>query len=214
MSGTRASPDVASPAGTAPAAPSGISPGVSPVSSERVPSGAASGVPRSFWLLNGALSITALAILGWLLVLRTPSAELGLDLRMMPTVNAALNTLSTAFLVAGYVAIRRRQVTLHRALMMSAFATSVLFLVGYLAYHYVHGDTRYTGEGAVRVVYLVILASHILLSMTVVPLALTSFYLSLSGRLALHRRVSRVTLPVWLYVSVTGVVVYFMLHVF
>jgi putative membrane protein len=90
----------------------------------------------------------------------------------------------------------------------------VLFLVGYLAYHYVHGDTRFPGTGTWRGIYLAILASHVLLSMAVVPLVLTTFWFALRRSFARHRRLARVTLPIWLYVSVTGVVIFAMLRAF
>ena len=96
--------------------------------------------------------------------------------------------------------------------MVTAFALSAVFLVGYLSYHYVHGDTRYTGTGAMRAVYLTVLASHIVLSITVVPGALTAFYFALTRQFERHRRLNRVFLPIWLYVSVTGVAIYFMLR--
>jgi putative membrane protein len=134
----------------------------------------------------------------------------GADLSFMPSVNAALNATAALLLAAGWVAIRSRRPDVHKYLMVSAFAASALFLVGYVAYHYVHGDTRY--DGAHRGVYLAILATHVILSMFVPPAALTAFYLAYKRRFAAHKRVTRVLLPVWLYVSVTGVVVYFMLH--
>jgi putative membrane protein len=96
--------------------------------------------------------------------------------------------------------------------MVTAFAFSAVFLVGYLSYHYVHGDTRYEGVGIGRGAYLAVLATHIVLSITVVPGALTSFYFALTKQFDRHRRLNRVFLPIWLYVSVTGVVIYFMLR--
>ena len=130
----------------------------------------------------------------------------------MPAVNACLNAASATALTLGWVAIKRKRPDVHRALMVSAFVASSLFLIGYVVYHYAHGDTKYAGTGAMRVIYFAVLASHVLLSMAVVPLALTSFYFAFRAEHARHRRVARVTLPIWLYVSVTGVVVYFMLH--
>lgn len=171
--------------------------------------------PRSFALLNAALSAVALAILAYVLVLRprdAATAATGLDLRFLPAVNATLNATASALIIAAVWAIRTGQRALHRRLMLSALGCSVLFLVGYLAYHYVHGDTRYPGEGAARTAYLFILASHVVLSITVVPLVLTTLWLSLSGRFATHRKVARVTFPIWLYVSVTGVLIFFMLR--
>jgi putative membrane protein len=99
-------------------------------------------------------------------------------------------------------------------LMFAALVSSALFFVSYVVYHNFHGDTKFTGTGAVRPAYFFILISHILLSAVAVPLILSSFYLSLAGRLALHKRVSRITFPVWLYVSVTGVLIFAMLKLF
>jgi putative membrane protein len=96
--------------------------------------------------------------------------------------------------------------------MISAFCASSLFLVGYVAYHYVHGDTKYAGQGALRYVYFGVLISHVLLSMAVVPMALASFYYAFRERFQTHARIARILLPIWLYVSVTGVLIYFMLR--
>jgi putative membrane protein len=168
---------------------------------------------RAFYAFNAVLSVVALGVLFYILVVRRGGPGLGMDLRFMPAVNAGLNALSAVLLLTGYVAIRNRSVTLHKYCMVSAFASSSLFLGGYLAYHFVHGDTRFQGTGAVRAVYLLVLASHVLLSMTIVPLALTSLYFSLFKRsFKQHARVARVTLPLWLYVSVTGVLIFFMLR--
>ena len=167
---------------------------------------------RAFFVINAAVSILALLFLGWLLVWRDEVASLGLNLRFMPAVNAGLNTLSATCLIAAYVAIRRGNRKLHQTLMLSAFAASAVFLLGYVAYHFVHGDTKYTGEGILRGVYFFVLISHVLLSMGVLPLALTSFYLAFTQRFSTHKKVTRWTFPIWLYVSVTGVVIYFMLR--
>ncbi len=166
---------------------------------------------RTFYVFNAVLSVVALAVLFYILILRRGSGGAGLDLRFMPAVNASLNALAATLLTAGWVAIRRKAVTVHKYCMVSAFAASALFLVGYLAYHFVHGDTKYVGP--MRGLYLSILASHVLLSMGIVPLALSSFYFALVKRsFRQHARVARVTLPIWLYVSVTGVVIFFMLR--
>lgn len=166
---------------------------------------------RSFYVLNGLLSAAALAFLAYILVIRR-GGGMGADLSFMPGVNAALNATSATALAAGYIAIKRRRPDVHRALMVSAFVASSLFLVGYVAYHYAHGDTKYAGVGLMRTIYLSILASHVLLSIAVVPLVLTSLFFAARAEHARHRKVARITLPIWLYVSVTGVVVYFMLH--
>jgi putative membrane protein len=166
---------------------------------------------RAFFVFNAALSTGALSLLAYLLLIRRGSGG-AVDLSFMPSINAALNATAAACLVAGYVAVRSGRPRAHKFLMVSAVAASSLFLGGYLADHFVHGDTRYQGTGTVRVIYLLILASHVLLSMTVVPLALTTFFFAYKGAFARHRRVAKVTLPVWLYVSITGVVVFFMLR--
>ena len=167
---------------------------------------------RGFYWLNGAVSVGALGVIAWLLIVRQAPGGAGIDLRFMPGVNAGLNTLSTLLLVGGFVAARRRRFDVHRTLMVGAFIASSLFLVGYLAYHYVHGDTKFAGEGVARAVYLTILASHVLLSMGVVPLALSALYFAWRRRFVAHRKVTRILLPMWLYVSVTGVIIYLMLH--
>jgi putative membrane protein len=166
---------------------------------------------RPFWIVNGVVSILALGLLAYLLLVHrgagAPDA-----LSFMPAVNAAFNACAALLLVLGFVSIRRRRVRRHQALMLGAFASSVLFLVGYLAYHAVHGDTRYPGTGAPRVVYLVVLASHVLLSIPVVPLCLSAFYYAFRRDFVAHRRITKFLFPIWLYVSVTGVAVFLMLR--
>jgi uncharacterized membrane protein YozB (DUF420 family) len=133
----------------------------------------------------------------------------------LPSVNAALNGTSAVLLLFGYSAIRRSQVRLHKACMLAALGVSTLFLASYLYYHIVvkQGQpTRFIAEGPVRLVYFLLLGSHTILAALVAPLALWTAGLALTGRFARHRRLARWTLPVWLYVSVTGVVVYWMLY--
>lgn len=166
---------------------------------------------RSFWLFNTVISTAAIAFLGWLLVLREGGGSGGPDLRFMPAVNAALNATAATLLVLGFAAIRSGRRELHKRLMVSAFAASAVFLVGYVIYHYAHGDTAYTGEGAMRIVYFTVLITHVLLSIVMLPMILTTFYLASKERFATHRKLARWTLPIWLYVSVTGVAIYFML---
>lgn len=166
---------------------------------------------RAFFAFTAVVSVAALSLIGWLLLVRRGGAE-GVDLRFLPAVNAGLNATAATLLAAGWVAIRRKRARLHRALMVGAFAASSLFLVSYLTYHYVHGDTRYAGHGAIKVAYLLLLASHVLLSMPVVPMALVAFYFAWRRQFDRHRRVTRWLAPVWLYVSVTGVLVFVMLR--
>ncbi len=167
---------------------------------------------RSFWMFNAVISTAAVAFLGWLLVLREGGGSGGADLSFMPAVNATLNATAATLLCFGLVAIRRGRRELHKRLMVSAFAASAVFLVGYVIYHYAHGDTPYTGEGAMRTVYFTVLITHVLLSIVMLPMILTTFYLAAKERFATHKKLARWTLPVWLYVSVTGVAIYFMLQ--
>jgi putative membrane protein len=164
---------------------------------------------RRFMILNAVVSLLALSLLAWILLIRsaTPSAA---DLSFMPAVNACLNATCAVFLVLGLRAIKRRDRQLHKRFMISAFCASSLFLIGYVVYHYVHGDTKYAGP--IRMVYFAILISHILLSTAIVPMALASFYYAFRERFTTHAKVARVLFPIWLYVSVTGVVIFFMLR--
>lgn len=130
----------------------------------------------------------------------------------LATTNAVLNAISTVLLVVGWIAIRRRNWRAHRAAMVAAFLVSTVFLVCYLAYHWIVGHVPFTGQGPVRMVYFAILISHILLAVVVPVLALRMFFLAFRGRLDAHRRLGRIALPIWLYVSVTGVIIYAMLY--
>jgi len=130
----------------------------------------------------------------------------------LPAVDATLNAASAVLLACGYYFIRRRNIPAHKFCMLSAFATSTLFLICYLTYHYYHGVTRFPGQGALRAFYFALLGSHTVLAAVSVPLALTTLYRALHQRFELHKRIARWTLPVWLYVSLTGVAVYWMLY--
>jgi putative membrane protein len=130
----------------------------------------------------------------------------------LPTLNAALNTLSAVFLCAGYFFIRRQNVRAHRACMVAALGSSALFLISYLVYHYQVGSVRYTGQGWMRIVYFAVLITHTVLATAVVPLALLTLIRALRQKFPQHRRIARWTLPIWLYVSITGVIVYIMLY--
>jgi uncharacterized membrane protein YozB (DUF420 family) len=130
----------------------------------------------------------------------------------LATTNAVLNALATVLLVAGWVFIARGQWKAHRAAMIAAFAVSAVFLVCYLTYHYLVGHVPFRGQGPVRTVYFAILISHIILAVFVPILALRMFFLAWKGRWEAHRRLGKITMPIWLYVSVTGVVIYAMLY--
>ncbi len=130
----------------------------------------------------------------------------------LPTLNAALNGTSAVLLALGYLLIRRKKVDLHKACMVSAFVTSTLFLVSYLTYHYHAGSKPFPGEGWTRPVYFAILISHVILATVTLPLTIVTLARGLRGRFEKHRRIARWALPIWLYVSVTGVMVYLMLY--
>jgi uncharacterized membrane protein YozB (DUF420 family) len=133
-------------------------------------------------------------------------------LRDLPALNAALNAASAALLATGFILIRSGRREAHKRAMLAAFSCSTLFLVSYLVYHAQVGSVRFQGRGPVRVLYFAILISHTLLAVTVVPLALVTLVRALQARFDRHRRIARIALPIWGYVSVTGVVVYWMLY--
>jgi uncharacterized membrane protein YozB (DUF420 family) len=130
----------------------------------------------------------------------------------LPDVNAALNSLSAVFLFAGYRFIRLKNQQAHRRCMLAAFTCSILFLICYLTYHFQVGSVPFKGQGGVRVVYFTILLTHTILAVVIVPLALITLIRALRERFDAHRRIARWTFPIWLYVSITGVVVYWMLY--
>jgi putative membrane protein len=130
----------------------------------------------------------------------------------LPHLNACLNATSAILLFSGYSFIRARNVIAHRACQISALVVSILFLASYLTYHYYHGATRFQGAGLARPIYFTILTSHTILAIVIVPLVIISFYRAFRGDFLRHRRIARITLPLWLYVSVTGVIVYLMLY--
>jgi putative membrane protein len=170
------------------------------------------GGDRRFWLFNALVSGAAVLFLGWLLYGRGQSSGEGVDLRFMPAVNASLNALTATLLTCGWVAIKRGKQQLHRYLMTTAFVVAALFLVGYIAYHAAHGDTKYTGQGALRTLYFAVLISHVLLSMVTLPLAIAALTFALQRKFVSHKKVTKWLFPMWLYVSVTGVTVFFMLR--
>ena len=130
----------------------------------------------------------------------------------LPAVNATLNAIAAVLLVIGYVLIRRQQWRAHRAVMLAAFGVSTLFLISYLIYHANVGSRPFPGTGPIRVVYLTILVTHIILAALIVPMALITLTRGLRERFDRHVPIARWTLPIWLYVSVTGVIVYLMLY--
>ena len=161
--------------------------------------------------LIGILSLVVVLIVGFLLLGHDPGAPT-LDVSVFPPLNAALNASSAVLLTMGYVFIRRRRVAAHRACMLAAFAVSTAFLIAYVTYHFLTGSRAFPGQGWIRWVYFPLLVTHIVLAAAMVPFVLTTLYRALRGEYVLHARIARRTLPVWLYVSVTGVVVYLLLY--
>lgn len=163
------------------------------------------------------IAFVSAAVFVFLLVLiygRTGTAADAARYASLPAWNAFFNTCSASCLVAGWRAIRAGNRRLHAGLMLSALGFSALFLVSYVVYHSVHGDTRFAGEGWVRTSYLAILASHVLVTAAALPMILATLYYAAGGRFDSHRRLARRTLPAWLYVSVTGVAIFAMLRAY
>lgn len=158
------------------------------------------------------ISAAASLFLFWLIYVHPASDVASVRFAFLPPLNAVLNGLSATALLIGFTFIRARRIAAHRASMITAFAFSTLFLVGYILHHALHGDVHYPVHAAWRSIYIPLLISHIVLATLTLPLVLVTFFFSLSGRFPQHRRVARWTFPLWLYVSVTGVVTYVMLR--
>jgi putative membrane protein len=160
------------------------------------------------------ISSAAFLFLIWLIYFRETAEETAAWVANLPALNAMLNSVSTVLILAGFVAIKKRKFVAHMKFMLTAFITSALFLISYLIYHHYVGHTPFPGEGFIRPVYFTILISHIILSAFVVPLVLTSYYFAFAGKFRTHRKVSKWTFPIWLYVSVTGVMIFFILNAY
>jgi len=150
----------------------------------------------------------AVTFLLWLLYVHHASATFAGRWMFLPALNALLNGLCAIALCVGLYFIKQGNRDAHRNSMLLAFVFSSIFLVSYIVNHALHGDTIFPGHGLVRTLYLSILASHVILSIVALPMVLTTFFFSLTGRFAMHRRIARLTFPIWLYVSITGVVVF------
>lgn len=140
-----------------------------------------------------------------------PKFDLGFNIGFLPKLNAIINGTTSLVLVLGFIAIRNKNIILHRRLMTTALLLSVIFLLSYVTYHSASDSTKYGGEGILKSIYYFILLSHILLAIVIVPLVLISFVRALSQKYDKHRKIARYTLPLWLYVTVTGVIVYLMI---
>lgn len=163
-------------------------------------------VRRLIWIASVAIPLVVI------LLLSLPRIDIGVDTSLIPRLNAIINTSVSVLLLVGYFLIRQKQVSAHRKVMLTAFGLSVLFLVSYVVYHLTHEEVRFGGTGWIRALYLFVLITHVGLSVFVVPLALFTMYPALMGRYREHKRVARWTFPLWLYVSVTGVLVYVFLR--
>lgn len=135
-----------------------------------------------------------------------------LSIDSLPALNATLNSLSALLLLSGYAFIRRGRIRAHTVCMIAAFSVSILFLISYLIYHYHVGSIRFGGQGWARPVYFTILITHTVLAVLIVPMALITLYRAWKKQFVKHRRIARWTLPIWIYVSITGVVIYLMLY--
>jgi putative membrane protein len=167
---------------------------------------------RSALFVIGGISLAVVLVVGYLLLGHRAEPGAGALVVGLPLLNACLNATSAALLTAGWFFIRRKRVTAHKTCMVSALAVSSLFLVSYVTYHSLAGSRPFAGTGWIRLVYFPMLVTHIVLAAAIVPLALTTVYRALQGSFARHVRIARWTLPIWLYVSVTGVLVYWMLY--
>jgi putative membrane protein len=157
------------------------------------------------------ISAAATIFLFWLIYIHPALDVSGNELSFLPALDAILNGCASVALLMGYRFIRARRIAAHRRAMIIAFAFSTVFLVCYIGNYALHGESHYPGHSLARIIYLVILVSHVLLSMVALPLVLVTFFFSLTGRIPTHRKVASWTFPIWLYVSVTGVIVYAML---
>lgn len=135
-----------------------------------------------------------------------------MDYSLLPTINAILNATSGALVLLGYRNIRRGKDAIHKKFMLTAIGVSAIFLASYLIYHWEVGSIKFQGEGIIRIIYFSILISHTILAVVIVPMVLRTVYLALKGRFEKHRKIAKLTFPIWVYVSATGVIVYFMLY--
>jgi putative membrane protein len=167
---------------------------------------------RAFFALNAALTVGVMSFLVWVVYVHPPRTDPAGASPTLPAINAGLNALSALLLGAALGAVKKKRYRLHAGLMLSALTVSAAFLANYVYYHLHHGETHFAGTGAARILYFALLISHLLVSMVAFPMILTSVFLAASRRWAWHRAVSRYTFAAWMYVSVTGVIVYLTLY--
>tara|TARA_R110002072_G_scaffold288917_2_gene455635 strand:+ start:15186 stop:15731 length:546 start_codon:yes stop_codon:yes gene_type:complete len=166
------------------------------------------------WVLIILVSSLITLFLFWWIYAKEVSSTYPAWVLFLPYVNALCNSLTTVFLISGYVAIKKNNKSKHIKLMLSAVLTSAVFLISYLLYHHYHGDTKFIATGIIRPIYFFILISHIALSIVQLPAILGTLYFAAKSNWKVHRKIARFTFPVWLYVSVTGVLIFVFLKVF
>ena len=167
----------------------------------------------TFWtrIIYVVSVVISLAVAFLILGPRPDGIEGSIDVSMLPFTNALLNGITTLLLIIGYILIRMRKRDAHKSVMLTSFGTSSLFLVSYVIYHWFKsGPKTYVGD--YQIIYYVILFSHIILAAIIIPLALFTLYRGWTSQIGQHRKIARITLPIWLYVSVTGVIIYLMLY--
>jgi len=166
---------------------------------------------RNYTPLVMTLTVVIVALIAILFFLPAYDGEIGFDVHILPMLNAIFNSFTFIALVVALVAIKKKNISMHKTFVGVAFVSTTLFLVSYVTYHYLTESTSYGGEGILRGIYFFILITHIVLAAVVVPFALFSVIRGLTNQIEKHRKVSRWTMPIWLYVSLTGVIVYLMI---
>lgn len=166
---------------------------------------------KNYTPLISILTVVLVGLIAVLFFLPAYDGEIGFDVKILPLLNAIFNSFTFIALLVALIAILKKNVQMHRAFIGAAFVSTTFFLVSYVAYHYLTESTSYGGEGALRSIYFFVLITHILLAIVIVPLALISAVRGLQMKVDKHRKIARWTMPIWLYVSFTGVVVYLMI---
>jgi len=168
-------------------------------------------IDKKVWGTVSALGIVIALFLFWWIYYKETSLETYGFVFYLPYLNCFLNALTSIFLVIGFKFIKSKKIAQHKVMMVSAGVTSALFLVSYLSYHHFVGDTKFLGQGVIRPIYFFILISHIVLSIIQVPCILATFFFAFTSRVERHKKIAKITFPIWLYVSVTGIVVFILL---
>lgn len=166
---------------------------------------------RSYLILIAILSVAVPLLVAFLLFMPQTGKLGNVDVTFLPKLHALLNSLTAISLLTGYYFVKNKNIRGHQFAMVTAFTLSAFFLISYVTYHYQAAPTKFGGEGTLKTIYYVILITHIVLAAVIVPLVLLSVYFAVSDQINRHRKIARWTFPIWLYVAVTGVVVYFMI---